>query len=120
MIDGNQPQQLKLYVNEQLCYDAIVVPGLFNDVVKALRDFRAVLAGEQGKMVYELPAEMINGCDLAMHTFHPEWMLEYGLAIQGQDVVLKQGRMLVDMVTDFEAEPALFSLPEGYRHYQTP
>lgn len=119
-IGGKQPHQLRLYVNEKLCYDAVVVPGLLRDVVTALRDFNRVLAGEQGKMVSELPVEMIDGCDLALHTYHPEWKLESGLAVQEYDASLRQGKLLVEIDQEFAVEPKMFELPADYKHYRTP
>ena len=119
-IGGKQPHQLQLYVNQKLCFDAVVVPGLLPDVVKALRDFNRVLAGEQGKMLDELPHELIEGCDLALHTFYPEWRLESGLAIQEIDMSNRKGRLLVDIEQEFQVDEALFALPSGYKRYQTP
>jgi hypothetical protein len=119
-IEGHQPHKLRLFVNDRHCFDAVVVPGLLPDTVQGLMDFRRVLAGEQGKMVAELPLEMIEGCDLALHTYHPEWPLESGLVVQEWDESLRRGRLLVDIQREFEAAPALFSLPAGYRRYRTP
>lgn len=119
-IGGKQPHQLRLFVNEKLCYDAVVVPGLLPDALKALRDFRRVLAGEQGKMLDDLPHEMLEGCDLALHTFYPTWMLESGIAIQEVDMSNGKGRLLVDIEQQFKADAGLFTLPSDYKHYQTP
>jgi hypothetical protein len=119
-IGGKTPHQLHLFVNDKLCYDAVVVPGLLEDTVQALRDFNRVLSGEQGKVLGALPSDVIDGCDLALHTFHPEWMLESGLAIQEYDVAARRGRLLVDIDQAFKAEALLFELPAYYRHYTTP
>lgn len=119
-IGGKQPHQLRLLVNDKPCYDAVVVPGLLEDTVQALRDFNRVLAGEQGKVLGELPGDVIEGCDLALHTFYPEWTLESGLAIQEWDASLRQGHLLVDIDQEFVIEPGLFELPANYRHYSTP
>jgi hypothetical protein len=119
-IGGKQPHQLRLFVNEKLCYDAVVVPGLLPDSVKALRDFNRVLAGEQGKMLNDLPGELVEGCDLALHTFHPEWVLESGMAIQEFDVSSQRGRLLVDIEQEFKADSGMFILPSDYKHYSTP
>jgi hypothetical protein len=120
MIDDKQPHRLRLLVNDKLCYDAVVVPGLLPDTLKALRDFNRVLAGEQGKMLGALPGEMLEACDLAIHTFYSEWALESGLAIQEYDVATRRGRLLVDIDQAFKVEPRLFELPSNYRHYSTP
>lgn len=119
-ISGKQPHQLKLMINDKLCYDAVVVPGLLPDTVAALSDFKQVLAGEQGKMLNELPSDLLEGCDLALHTFHPAWQLESGLAIQDWDASLKQGKLLVELDEDFKADAKLFLLPQNYRYYRLP
>lgn len=119
-ISGKQPHQLKLMVNDKLCFDAVVVPGLLPDTVAALSDFKQVLAGEQGKMLNELPSELLEGCDLALHTFYPTWQLETGLAVQEWDASLKQGKLLVELDEAFKADANLFSLPPNYRHYRLP
>lgn len=119
-IGGKQPHQLRLFVNERLCYDAVVVPGMLPDSVRALRDFNRVLAGEQAKMLGVLPTELIEGCDLALHTFHPEWVLESGLAIQEFDVSAQRGRLLINFVQEFKADKVLFALPAEYKRYSTP
>lgn len=118
-IAGLRPQQLRLYINDTLCYDAVVVPGLMADAVAALRDFNAVLAGEQGKLLSRLPADEQDGCDLALHTFYPQWSLQAGLPIQESDITLGRGRLLVDYQVGVAFDAGLFVLPEGYRHYQT-
>lgn len=119
-IGGKAPHTLQLFVNDRLCYDAVVVPGLLADTVQALRDFNRVLAGEQGKALGALPSDLLEGCDLALHTFYPEWPLESGLAIQEWDASLRRGRLLVDIDQDFAIAPGLFELPADYRHYSTP
>lgn len=119
-IGGKQPHQLRLTVNDKLCYDAVVVPGLLPDTVRALRDFNRVLAGEQGKMLGQLPDDMIDGCDLALHTFHPEWPLESGLAIQEYEMATKRGRLLVDIDPHSKIESKMFELPAEFTHYRTP
>jgi hypothetical protein len=119
-IGGKQPHQLRLMVNDKLCYEAVVVPDLLPDTLKALRDFNRVLAGEQGKMLGVLPGDVLDGCDLALHTFYPEWPLESGLAIHEYDVAARRGRLLVDIDQAFKVEPKLFELPANYKHYSTP
>lgn len=119
-IGNGQPHKLRLFVNEKLCYDAVVVPGLLPDVLDALRDFYRVLAGEQGKVLARLPAEMLDDCDLAIHTFYPEWPLQSGLAIQAFDVVGQRGQLLVDINQSFKVKKQLLTLPGGYKRYRTP
>lgn len=119
-VGGQVPQSMQLYVNDKRCYEAVVVPGLFDDVVEGLRSFKQVLAGEQAKILAQLPYEAMDGCDLALHTFYPQWSLSSGLAIQEWDESLQKGRMLIDMQADVALDSNLFELPDHYKRYQTP
>jgi len=117
-VSGKQPHQHQLFVNDKLCYNIVVVPGLLSDTVAALRDFRQVLAGEHAKTLPRIPADMQEPCDLALNTFHADWQLKFGLPIQEWDESGK-GQVLVDFKKGFAVDEALFSLPEGYQHYNT-
>ena len=117
-VGGKQPQQHQLYVNDELCYSVVVVPGLMDDAVAALSDFRRVLAGEQAKALPRIPADMQKPCDLALNTFHADWQLQFGLPIQEWDE-LGNGQVLMDFREGMAVDEALFSLPQGYQHYST-
>jgi hypothetical protein len=117
-VGGTQPEQHLLYVNESLCYSVVAVPGLMGDAVEALRDFRQVLAGEHAKALPDIPADMQQPCDLALHTFHSGWQLQFGLPIQEWDEA-GSGQVLVDYRQGFKVDSGLFALPRDYRHYST-
>jgi hypothetical protein len=118
VVEGKSPQQHHLYVNDKLCYSVVVVPGLMTDAVVALGDFRQVLAGEHAKVLPRLPADMQKPCDLALNTFHADWQLQFGLPIQEWDEA-GNGQLLMDYKEGFAVDEALFTLPQGYRHYST-
>jgi hypothetical protein len=61
---------------------------------------------------------MQQPCDLALHTFHSGWQLQFGLPIQEWDEA-GSGQVLVDYKEGYPVEEKLFELPEGYRHYDT-
>jgi hypothetical protein len=115
-IAGKRPRQLHLSVNGEQCYDLVAVEGLLDDVVAALRAFRTVLAGENARILTEVPADMQNPCDLALNTYAPDWQLRFGLPIQEGDPQGK-GQLLLDYSTDYPADAALFTLPKGYQRY---
>lgn len=117
-VGGKRPQHHKLHVNEQLCYSVVSVPGLMNDAVAALGEFRLVLAGEHAKMLSRLPADMQDACDLAVNTFEPQWQLQFGLPIQEWDEKGNR-QMLMNFDPAFEVDEALFDLPQNYHHYST-
>ena len=117
-VGGKKPQQHRLFVNDKLCYSVVVVPGVMDDAVQALRDFRQVLAGEHAKALPAIPADMQQPCDLALTTFHSDWQLQFGLPIQEWDEA-GSGQLLMDYKQEFKVEEKLFELPEGYKHYDT-
>jgi len=115
-IAGKVPQQYHLSVNGELCYETVAVDGLLPDVVEALTAFRLVLAGENARILSDVPADMQDPCDLALSTYAPGWQLQFGLPIQERDTQGK-GQLLLDYSTDYPVEEGLFSLPPGYQHY---
>lgn len=115
-IGGKIPQQYRLSVNGELCYELVAVAGVLEDVVAALIAFRTVLAGENARILIDVPADMHDPCDLALNTYAPDWQLQFGLPIQERDTRGK-GQLLLDFSTDYPAEARLFILPEGYQHY---
>lgn len=117
-VAGKQPQQHQLYVNDTFCYSVVAVPGMMEDAVQALRDFRQVLAGEHAKALPRIPADMQQPCDLALHTFHSDWHLQFGLPIQEWDEA-GSGQMLMDYKQGFTVDEKLFELPGDYQHYST-
>lgn len=118
LIGGSRPVHRRLLVNGDKCHEVVAVPGIVDDAVEALKAFRQVLAGEHASLLPTMPADLRDSCDLAIHTFFPTWQLEFGLPIQswGAD---GSAEALVDYSEKSEVAPALFVLPEGYRHYMT-
>jgi len=115
-IAGRTPQLHRLSVNGELCYELVAVDGLLPDVVAALRDFRTVLAGENARILTDIPADMQDPCDLALNTYAPGWQLQFGLPIQEHDTQGK-GQVLLDFSDDYPVDAGLFRLPKGYRHF---
>jgi hypothetical protein len=115
-IAGKTPRQYRLSVNGELCYETVAVEGLLPDVVQALTAFRTVLAGENARILTEVPADMQDPCDLALNTYAPGWQLQFGLPIQEHDPQ-GRGQLLLDYSTAYPVEAGVFSLPKGYQHY---
>ncbi len=115
-VGGIVPQHHRLNVNGEVCYETMTVSGLLDDAVAALRAYRTVLAGENARILPQVPADMNDPCDLALNTFAPEWQLKFGLPIQEWDPQGK-GQQLMDYNAHYPVEPALFALPKGFEHY---
>jgi hypothetical protein len=118
MVAGKAPHHRQLYVNDKLCYSVVAVPGLMEDAVQALRDFRRVLAGEHAKTLPRIPADMQEPCDLALNTFHPNWQLKFGLPLQEWDEKGNR-QVLMDYKQGFKVDEKLFTLPQGFSHYNS-
>lgn len=115
---GKEAEYRQLFVNGELCYSVVAVPGLMGDAVRAMREFRVILAGEHAKMLPRLPADMQEACDLALNTFEPEWQLQFGLPLQEWDEKGNQ-QVLMNYDEALLVDEALFALPQGYKHYNT-
>lgn len=117
-IGGQTPLQRRLTVNGQGCYNLISVEGLMPEAVAALKDFREVLSGEHKSLLPSLPADMREPCDLALHSFHPGWQLEFGLPVREWDEKGK-GQFLIDIQPAYTIDTQWFELPAAYRRYSS-
>lgn len=118
-VDGKLPRYRELLVNDVLCHSAVSIDELLPDAVQAIGEYLRVMAGEHAKNMVNIPLELQQPCALVQHIFNPLWSLEQGLPIQLWD---SQGKSqaLLDYKTGEAVEGALFVLPQGYHHYQTP
>jgi hypothetical protein len=94
------------------------VEKLLPDAVQAMRDYRAVMAGEHAKTLDNTPIELQDPCDLTLNIFSPLWLLAKGLPIQEWSPQGKASALL-NYKNAAQVDSALFNLPKGYRHYQT-
>jgi len=117
-IDGKKPLFRELCVNNTLCYSTVSLENLLPDAVKAMAEYRRVMAGEHAKTLDNTPVEMQQPCELALDIFNPLWSLEKGLPIQEWDTQGKTQALLNYKVSE-GVDSALFKLPDEYRHYQT-
>jgi len=113
-VGGRPVTHYRLLTNDKLCYDLYAADGLLPDAVRALREYRTALAGQQAVPLSSMPKELLAGCDLANNIFLPARHLDHGLPVRMTEVGVRASE-LVDYSADFEASPALFELPADYR-----
>ncbi|WP_455217991.1 hypothetical protein [Kaarinaea lacus] len=116
-IDGRAATHYRIYVNNKHCYDSVVLGEDFlPDVLKAMRDFRQVLANEHAATVERIPVDMLDPCDLAINIFHATRHMENGLPIREWD---RRGyqRFLKDYRKDINVPEENFVLPEGFSRF---
>jgi len=113
-IEGKQPVQYSLLVNDETCSQLMVVPGFLDQGAEGLREFRRALAGQHAENLPKTPVDMLDPCFVAYHVYAPVRHLQYGFPVQQWD---RDGnsRALVSYERGFEADPALFQIPEQYR-----
>ena len=117
-VAGMQPQHYQLSVNGIECYNVIAIGELLPVAQQALREFRRVLAGEHARVLPQIPADMRNSCEMALHTFYPEWQLEFGLPIHEWDTE-GSNQSLINYKSGISVNAELFELPKGYQYYST-
>ena len=112
-VGGAKPIEVELLANGESCEKRLVVPGLMKSALAGLVEYQQVLSWQQQTLVSAVPAEMQNGCDLALNVYFPDMLLKEGLSFQrwGQG-----GRdELVDFSSDKKVDARFFELPKGYR-----
>ncbi len=116
LISGKRPRQIELLVNGKVCKQLMAVPGLHEPAIKALIEFRQVLASEHIQNLGKTPVEMQDSCFLGYEVRNPDKALQFGFPIQQQDHMGKT-RLLLDYNSGFSVNPAVFKLPQGYRQF---
>jgi len=115
-IKGIQPRHFQYLTNGKVCVDVISVEGLMEDALAGMREFHMVLASDSALTFAALPADLHEPCEISFSTFAPVRHLQKGFPVQEW----KPGysRSLVDFKENYQADPKLFKLPEGYFVYK--
>jgi hypothetical protein len=113
-IDGHRVTHYRLLTNGELCFEVFAAEDLMPQAVAALREYHAVLAGEQAAMQASVPAAFQSACDLADYVFLPTRHLAQGFPVRQ---VNRAGvtRQLTDLKTGIPVEAKLLELPADYK-----
>ena len=113
-MEGVSPVHHVYMSGEQICFEAISVPGFLPAYVQAMKEFNDVLAEDSKLTLNNLPADMHNGCNLARSIFAPNRHLQDGFPVQ---VWSPDGShsVLLDFKKDYVADKTLFELPSSYQ-----
>lgn len=116
-VQGLQATHYRYDVNGEHCFDAVAMPDTFLPIVTgAMKEFRAVLAGEHASTLGNIPQDMQDACDLAVNVFYATKHYEHGLPIREWDRKGYQ-KFLLDYKTGIEMDPKEYELPKDYRQY---
>lgn len=114
-VNGKVVHEIHVSSDKQLCYSAMVAPGLYDVVRQAQLEFSQVLAVQQSRVLERTPENMRTGCFMIQYLYAPARHLLSGLPVREWD---KDGktRQLLDLQT-VPVDSGLFELPQGYRQY---
>lgn len=118
-LEGQSAVTLELLADRQLCYSAVVVPGLLDDVWPAFGEFQRVLAVQQQRTILHTPDELRTSCFMANYLYATDFHLDRGIPLiewgERQD-----RRELLSYDVDVELQDALFELPANYSVQRAP
>jgi len=116
-IAGNAPLHVRFKADDVLCYEAIVIPGLLEEVTEALTEYEQLLGLRQLNSLDAVPVTMQTPCFLSRYVYRPARHLREGLPVREWDAAGYQ-RTLVDYGEKLPVSSSLFVLPDGYEEFQ--
>jgi len=116
-IGGNSPVHVRFKANDDLCYEAVVVPGLMARATEALTGYAELLGLRQLDSLESVPEAMQTPCFLSRYVYRPARQYREGLPVREWDA---EGylRTLMDFGEKRSVSPGLFVLPDGYEQFQ--
>ena len=111
-VAGAQPKEVRLFANGELCSEMVVVEGVMEDALDGLRDLKLSLARIQSATLKSMPLSMRTPCDLAANVYAADRPLNFGLPLQERSSGRSQS--LVDFVSEYPADDAMFELPADF------
>jgi hypothetical protein len=115
-IAGKHPLFIRFLASGTVCYQAVVVPGLLQEVSAALAEYATALGNRQFSDMASVPGEMLTPCFLSRYVYAPARHLHDGLPVSEWDDAGYR-RTLIDYREDEMVEAELFTLPEAYEKF---
>ena len=116
LIAGKHPVHVLYKANDQVCYEAIVVPGLMAKVTMAMIEYVEILGRRQLNSLQTVPGSMQTPCFLSRYGYAPAIHLVDGLPVQEWDATGYR-RTLVNFKNQESVSAGLFELPDNYDKY---
>ena len=111
-VGGEQPKEVRLFANGELCSEMVVVEGVMEDALEGLRELKLSLARIQAATLESMPLSMRTPCDLAANLYAADRSLNFGLPLQERSTGRSQS--LVDFAPQHPADSRLFELPADF------
>jgi len=116
-IAGKSPLHVQFKAGDDLCYEAVVIPGLLEEITDALTEYVQLLALRQLNSLDAVPLTMQTPCFLSRYVYQPARHFQEGLPVREWDTSGYQ-RTLVDYGEKQRVSRSLFVLPDGYEQFQ--
>ena len=116
-IGGNSPLHVRFKANNELCYEAVLVPGLLNEVTGALTEYAEILGQRQLNSLETVPEAMQTPCFLSRYVYQPARHYREGLPVREWDAA-GYVRTLMDYGEQLKVSRSLFVLPDDYERFQ--
>jgi len=116
-IGGNSPLHVRFKANNELCYEAVLVPGLMERAAVALSEYAELLGLRQLDSLESVPDAMQTPCFMARYVYRPARHYREGLPVREWDA---EGylRTLMDFGEHRRVSPGLFVLPNDYEQFR--
>ncbi|MES9827105.1 MAG: hypothetical protein ABW201_02430 [Candidatus Thiodiazotropha sp.] len=112
-IGDSKPQHWQLIVNNDICRNVILAPGLMTEALRVYQDYLTLLANRHYLSLNAIPAEYRDPCEDAIHVFAPTLLLQKGLPVRAWDRMGNQQRLL-NFSNQHRVDSSLFRLPAEY------
>ncbi|MEW7986262.1 MAG: hypothetical protein AB2805_17415 [Candidatus Thiodiazotropha sp.] len=113
-IGDSKPQHWQLIVNNDICRNVILAPGLMTEALRVYQDYLTLLANQHYLSLNAIPAEYRDSCEDAIHVFAPTLLLQNGLPVRVWDRMGNQQRLL-NFSDQHRVDSSLFRLPAEYK-----
>ena len=117
LIAGGHPVHVLYKANEQVCYEAVVVPGLMEKVTRAMVEYVEILGRRQLNSLQTVPEAMQTPCFLSRYGYAPARHLVDGLPVREWDAAGYR-RTLTNFKDQERVSTGLFELPDNYERYR--
>ncbi len=115
-LEGNAAQEFEVRVAGEVCQNSITVKGVLPDFVKAIKQYRIILASQHASNLFKTPVNMRDNCFMAYHIFDHGLHTSRGLIVRSWNSKGKKS-MLQDYKKNQKSSSTLFSLPQKFSKF---
>ena len=109
-------KHLLLTTENVVCYDLYAAQGLLPEAVKALAEYRRVLAVQQAEIAMLKKGVQRSPCELTNNVYLPDRHLQHGFPVRIRDMD-GRAKLLVNYLENADLDKELFKLPKGYKEF---